>query len=156
MPRGRRLGKYRLPWWECNAGSQVDQPRASALLLRGQTLEKVGLFDEQFPIIFNDVDLCYRLKRAGWAIWFTPAAEMIHECGSSLKQVERKMIMEGLRSFLRFYRKHYRGKIHPVWYGLAVVVLSVGYRVKYVVQIVREALQRFLMKDNLSVIVSGL
>ncbi len=126
FPRSKRFGKYRMSWWDYDDARTVDQPMASALMLRQAAVEQVGLFDEGFPIFFNDVDLCRRLWDAGWEIWFTPAAEMIHEGGASTRQVWRQMIRESHLGLMRYYRKHYRGRTCPVCYGAAMAVLHVG------------------------------
>lgn len=123
FPRSRRFGRYRMTWWGYDDERVVDQPMASALLLRREALDEVGLFDEDFPIYFNDVDLSKRLWDAGWETWFTPAASMTHVGGASTSQVRARMVVESHRSFLRFYAKHYRGTL-PGWqYRLAVVAL---------------------------------
>ncbi|MBM3500566.1 MAG: glycosyltransferase family 2 protein, partial [Armatimonadetes bacterium] len=94
FPHSRRFGAYRMSWWAHDDERRVDQPMASALLIRAAALEAVGLFDEDFPIFFNDVDLCRRLLDAGWEVWFTPRAEVIHHVGASTRQVRRAMIAE--------------------------------------------------------------
>jgi len=126
FPRSRRFGKYRMTWWDYNDARPVDQPMASALLLRGDVLKPGRLFDEQFPMFFNDVDLCRRLWDVGWEVWFTPEAEMTHLGGASTRQVRREMVIESHRSFLAYYRKHYWRKINPVAYGAAVLLLQAG------------------------------
>ncbi len=68
FPRSRRFGRYRMTWWDYDDERPVDQPMASAILVRGAALNEVGEMDEQFPIFFNDVDLCKRLRDAGWEI----------------------------------------------------------------------------------------
>ena len=94
---------------------------ASALALRRRALDEVGLFDEGFPLYFNDVDLCYRLREAGWKIVFEPAAQVIHYYGrSSTWRVRPAAIVESHRSLLRFYRKHYRGSISCFGYLLVM------------------------------------
>jgi GT2 family glycosyltransferase len=128
--RNRVFGKYRMSWWDYDDARRVDQPMASALLVRGEALAQIGLFDEQFPMFFNDVDLCRRLWDAGWEVWFTPVAEMTHLGGASTRQVRREMIVESHRSFLAYYRKHLRGKANPVAYALAVALLRVGLAVR--------------------------
>ena len=114
LPRSRRFGKYRMTWWGYDDERTVDQPMASALMLRASALEEIGLFDESFPIFFNDVDLCKRLWEAGWQVWFTPEASMTHYGGASTSQTPRRMIVESHSSFLRFYALHYRGAL-PGW-----------------------------------------
>lgn len=127
FPRSRRFGKYRMTWWDYDDERPVPQPMASAFLVRRAALEQVGGMDEQFPIFFNDVDLCKRLWDAGWEIWYTPRASMVHVGGASTSQVRRRMIDESHRSFIRFYRKHYAGRI-PAWqYLSALALLRVGH-----------------------------
>ncbi len=126
FPGSPRWGKYRMTWWNYADEREVDQPMASCLMLRRQTLDEVGRFDPQFPIFFGDVDLCLRIKQAGWEIWFTPEAQMMHYGGASTRQVRRAMIVESHESFVRFYEKHYRGKV-PGWkYSLALGLLALG------------------------------
>jgi len=123
FPKSKRFGKYRMSWWDYDESRPVDQPMASALMIRQEALAQVGTFDESFPIFFNDVDLCRRLWDAGWEVWFTTEAEMIHEGGASTRQVRRRMIRESHRSMVNYYRKHYRGKVCPLAYLAAVATL---------------------------------
>jgi len=126
FPCSRRFGKYRMTWWDYGEARPVDQPMASALLLRQEALDEVGLFDGQFPIFFNDVDLCSRLWETGWEVWYDPQATMTHHEGASTSQVRREMIAESHRSFLRYYRKHYRGRVNLLAYWTAVTILTIG------------------------------
>lgn len=126
FPRHRTFGKYRMGWWNYDDVREVDQPMASCLMLRRRAIEQVGVMDEQFPIFFNDVDLCYRLKQWGWKIYFLPDAVVIHHGGQSTRQVRRDMIVESHRAMLRFYRKHYRGKVNRLLYAAAVTSIGVG------------------------------
>jgi hypothetical protein len=126
LPRSRVFGQYRMTWWDYAEARPVDQPMASALLVRGEALAQVGLFDEQFPMFFNDVDLCRRLWDAGWEVWLEPGAEMIHHGGAATRLVRREMIIESHRSFLLYYAKHYRGRLHPLTYALTTGLLRLG------------------------------
>ena len=132
FPRSKRFGKYRMSWWDYGDERMVDQPMASALMLRDEALGEVGLFDENFRIFFNDVDLCRRLWDEGWEVWFTPEVEMIHEGGASTGQVWGDMIVESHRSMMRYYRKHYRGKALGPAYGLAMAALGAGMYVRLI------------------------
>lgn len=120
FPRSELFGRYRLTFWDHQSRRICDQPMASALALRRAALEQIGLFDEEFPLYFNDVDLCYRLRQAGWRIVFEPKAKVLHHHGSSTWQVRPNAILESHRSLIRFYRKHYRGRIG--WLGYWTVI----------------------------------
>lgn len=94
----------------------VPQPAASCLLLRRADLEPEQVFDEAYPIYFNDVRLAKRLADAGRLLWMTPAATVVHERGSSTRLMEPAM-----RS-----RHHLAGLVRYVadtqpWYRLLVL-----------------------------------
>ncbi len=57
---------------------QIDWARGSALLARKDVLDKIGGFDENFFMYLEDTDLCRRIWRAGYEVWYVPSAEMIH------------------------------------------------------------------------------
>jgi GT2 family glycosyltransferase len=122
-PGNERLGAYRMTYWGHNSCRDVDQPMASALAFRRRALDEVGLFDESFPLYFNDVDLCYRLREAGWRILFDPAAKVLHHHGQSTWQVRPTAVLESHRGLIRFYRKHYRGKV-SWWAYWSVLALA--------------------------------
>lgn len=120
FPRSPLFGRYRMTFWNYETVREVDQPMASALMLRRAALDQVGLFDEQFPMFFNDVDLCWRLKAAGRKIYLVPEAEVVHKVGASTRQVRPRMVRASHQGLLAFYRKHYRERVSPPVYGITV------------------------------------
>jgi GT2 family glycosyltransferase len=114
-PGSKLLGAYRMTYWGHDSRRDVEQPMASALAFRRRALDEVGLFDESFPLYFNDVDLCYRLHKAGWRLVFEPEAKVLHHHGQSTWQVRPAAVLDSHRSLIRFYRKHYRGRVS--WWG---------------------------------------
>jgi GT2 family glycosyltransferase len=92
---------------------QWDQPRevdyviGAALALRRQMLDDIGLLDEDFFLYFEDVDLCYRARTAGYTVLYQPAATAVHvESATTIKNSPAY-----LRRFhtgrWRFLLKHY-------------------------------------------------
>jgi len=79
---------------------------ASCFLARRRALEAVGGFDESFFLYEEDVDLCLRVRAAGWRVVYTPTAEVVHHLGRSMDQAPGLARLEYHRSHLRFYRKH--------------------------------------------------
>ena len=57
---------------------------AACMAIRADVFRKIGGFDEAMPLAFNDVDLCLRLRAAGWRIIWTPMAELVHHESASL------------------------------------------------------------------------
>jgi GT2 family glycosyltransferase len=62
---------------------ESDYVTGSAMLFRRAALERVGLFDERFFLVWEDVDLCLRMRDAGWLCGATPAATVLHGRGTS-------------------------------------------------------------------------
>lgn len=101
------FGSYKMLDFNHDELREVDQPEGACLLLRRQVIEEVGVLDEGFFMLFEEVDWCYRIKEAGWQIWFDPAARVIHHYGQSIKQVKARMILSSHRGLYRFWSKHY-------------------------------------------------
>jgi O-antigen biosynthesis protein len=57
---------------------------AACMAIRADVFRRLGGFDENMPLAYNDVDLCLRLRSAGWRIIWTPAAELVHRESASL------------------------------------------------------------------------
>lgn len=55
----------------------------------------------------EEVDWCYRIKKAGWEVWYLPAVRVIHHRGGSSRQRKTDMEAELYRSRVLFFRKHY-------------------------------------------------
>jgi GT2 family glycosyltransferase len=139
-PAGSALAGYQPR--ELPAGpATVEQPMTSCLLLRGQALQEVGTFDETFPVFFNDVDLCWRLREAGWEIWFVPEAQVVHHGGASTRQVRMAMLWESHRGLHRYYHKHYRTRLSAPVYGLVIAAIYVGAVVRSIPLWLRQALR---------------
>lgn len=92
-----------------NDERKVDQPSGACLLVRREMWDEIGPLDERFFMYFEEVDFCYRAKKAGWRIRFTPAAQVVHYGGESTRQNLDVRIVNLRVSLLRFFRKHYPG-----------------------------------------------
>ena len=83
--------------------AEVDWLSGSALLVRREAADAVGLFDEDFFMFSEEVDWMTRFRRAGWKVLFYPDAEVVHVGGASHGG---RMYVENLRGHLRFFAKH--------------------------------------------------
>ncbi|MBI3932143.1 MAG: glycosyltransferase family 2 protein [Acidobacteria bacterium] len=83
-----------------------DWVSGSCFLARRGALEAVGGFDEGYFLYEEDVDLCVRVRGAGWRVAYEPAAEVVHHLGRSMETSPSRARLEYHRSHLRYYRKH--------------------------------------------------
>ena len=127
FPRSRRFGRYMMTWWGYDDDRPVEQHMASAFMVRAEVLKQVGLFDEDFPMFFNDVDLCRRIWDAGWEIWFTPSVEIVHLHGGTTRLVRSSMLSQSRQGFLHYYEKHYRSRLFPPTYWLVTGLIRFAY-----------------------------
>jgi len=77
---GRIAANLDLGWSATRACSAVT---GACMLIRRAAFEAVNGFDDDLPVVFNDVDFCLRLWRAGWRVLMTPLAELRHDEGGS-------------------------------------------------------------------------
>lgn len=84
---------------------EVDQPMAAAMMTRRKALDEVGMFDPDFPLFMEDVDLCERIKKGGWKIYYLPDASVIHHAGGSTGQDWQRSQRQFVRSLVLYFRK---------------------------------------------------
>ena len=122
--RSRYFGFYRYGSWNMKTAREIEQPMTSSLLVRRNAIEKSGgLFDEQFPIFFNDVDLCFRLQQHNFPIWFVPTSRVKHWGGASTNQNKPAMIAESHRAMEAFYVKHWKFEYSELVYHATIALI---------------------------------
>ncbi|HVB06885.1 MAG TPA: glycosyltransferase family 2 protein [Acidimicrobiales bacterium] len=100
---------YRLAEADPGSGREVDWVSGAFLLLRRVAFESVGGFDERYFMYVEDLDLCWRLGRAGWKVRYAPEAVIVHEQGQSAARHPLRMLAAHHRSTWRFECRHARG-----------------------------------------------
>lgn len=118
----RFFGREWMVWWDRDSERVVDVVSGMFMLVRCEAVEQVGPMDEDYFLLFEETDWCYRFHRAGWKNAFWPGARIMHVHGGSqsIKQVNVKMMVQFRKSMLIFFRKH---RSYPV-YLLARLILS--------------------------------
>ncbi|MCZ7570661.1 MAG: glycosyltransferase family 2 protein [Ardenticatenaceae bacterium] len=104
-----RLGNLVWAGYPCHAHGRrvksVDWLSSACLLLRRQALAQVGLLDEEYFIYGDEADLQYRLKQAGWKVYYLPNVTTIHYGGRSMNRWRRRKMV--YRGKMLFYQKNY-------------------------------------------------
>ncbi|MBT4484903.1 MAG: glycosyltransferase, partial [Candidatus Latescibacteria bacterium] len=119
FPKSKTFGAYNLTYLDPDSLTEVDAISGSFMMLRKEVLDDVGFLDEDFFMYGEDLDLCYRIKQAGWKIFYVPFTEIIHFKGESTKTVPTlKSIRDFYTAMHIFVDKHYNSrtkKFLPQW-----------------------------------------
>ncbi len=116
---------------------EVDALMGAFMLMPKAVLEEVELFDEDFFMYGEDIDLCYRIKSAGYKIVYYPEKYIIHYKGGSSKKRRTKVIYDFHQAMWIFYKKHYYKK-----YNLGITLLVwTGIWSKYLLELTKNSLR---------------
>jgi N-acetylglucosaminyl-diphospho-decaprenol L-rhamnosyltransferase len=127
--------RYRLLGDEQHRARNADWVSGAGFLVRRDAYEAVAGFDEAYFMYVEDVDLCWRLHRAGWGILYEPSARAVHEQGRSTSREPYRMLAAHHRSILRFAARSTKGRRRLL---LPAVAVALGAR------FVLASLERFL------------
>ncbi|MBN2020384.1 MAG: glycosyltransferase family 2 protein [Sedimentisphaerales bacterium] len=106
FPRSRFFGRESMTWWDYDTVRAVDVIKGCFMLVRRQAIEQAGVMDQRFFMYCEETEWCFRLKKAGWQIFYTPDAEIIHIHGASTERADGVMYLQQRGSRLLFMRKH--------------------------------------------------
>ena len=87
----------------CLRASSIPQVVGSDV---GQTLAQVGSFDERYFMYCEEIDLCRRIKTAGWTIYCLPEARIVHLVAQSTRQFRDRMFVALWRSRFLMFEEH--------------------------------------------------
>ena len=99
------LDRYKMRTFGWDREHCVEVLGGGTLMTRRSVLEQLGGWDERFFMFFEDVDLCHRIRRAGYRTVFLPDAEVVHYGGRSARQAPGREMMV-LRSMFAYFDKH--------------------------------------------------
>lgn len=136
FPARPRFNGYQLGYLDPDQDYPVDCLVGAFMLLRRETIEQVGGLDEAFFMYGEDLDWCFRIKEAGWGIYYYPRTSIVHLKGGSARRRPFKIVYEFHRAMILFHRKHYSKRYNSMING--AVYAGVG--VKFVLSLVRNAL----------------
>jgi len=83
----------------------VDWVGGMFMMVKRQAFADIGGFDEKFFLYYEDVDLCARFKKAGWAVKYDPRAEVVHDARRT-SHTNLRYLKWHLSSMLRYFIKH--------------------------------------------------
>jgi hypothetical protein len=109
FPKSRLFARYNLTYLDENKTYEVDAVSGSFMMMKKDVYEKVGGFDEDFFMYGEDLDLSYRIQKAGYKVFYVHETQIIHYKGESTKRSsldETKVFYDAMHLFVK---KHLSG-----------------------------------------------
>ncbi|MEO5500231.1 MAG: glycosyltransferase, partial [Ginsengibacter sp.] len=126
FPHSRIFSKYHLGYLDNNLNHQVDVLAGAFIMVPRKIIEKVGGFDEGFFMYGEDVDLSYRIQKAGFKNYYFAESTIIHFKGESTKKGSLNYVKMFYSAMSIFVKKHYGDK--RAWLFNFFIQFAIGVR----------------------------
>lgn len=107
FPKSKTFGKYHLGYLDKDKLHEVDVLSGAFMLLRKTALDKTGLLDEDYFMYGEDIDLSYRIQKAGFKNYYYPDTKIIHYKGESTRKSSVNYVLVFYRAMVIFAKKHF-------------------------------------------------
>lgn len=84
---------------------ETDQVSGACLMLPHRVMDQVGMLDEEFFMFYEEIEWCWRIRKAGWKVVYLPEAQVVHHWMGSVRQQSEAMTARLFQSALIYYRK---------------------------------------------------
>lgn len=109
FPRSRFFAKYNLGYINENQIAEIDSVCGAFMFIPRKVIEDTGYFDEDYFMYGEDIDLCYRIKKNGYKIYYYPEVTTIHLKGSSTRKTNLSYVNNFYGAMSIFIKKNFRG-----------------------------------------------
>jgi hypothetical protein len=152
FPGSRTFGKYNLTYLDENSTYEVDAIVGAFMLIKRDVYEKVNGFDEDYFMYGEDLDLCFRIKKAGFKIYYYPDTSIIHYKGESTKKSSISYVNNFYGAMQVFVKKNLN---RSFWLMNLLIRMTIFYRaaISYVIRFFRNSYPVLL---DLAFIVAGM
>ena len=106
FPKSRTFGRYYMRYLNENEVNRIEIMSGAFMFLRRDALDKAGLLDEDFFMYGEDIDLSYRILKAGYNNYFLPS-RILHYKGESTVKSSYRYVHTFYRAMELFFNKHY-------------------------------------------------
>ena len=110
FPKSRRFGKYHLGYLSSESVHEVEILSGAFMLMRMEALEKTGYLDEDFFMYGEDIDMSWRIIKAGYKNYYFPETRIIHYKGESTKKSSVNYVFVFYNAMVIFAKKHFSDK----------------------------------------------
>ncbi len=107
FPKSKVFSKYHLGYLDENKNNEVDVLAGAFMMIKKEVLDKTGGFDEVFFMYGEDVDLSYRIQKAGYKNYYFADSSIVHFKGESTRKGSMNYVRMFYNAMSIFVRKHY-------------------------------------------------
>lgn len=119
FPKSKKFGTYHLGFLDEHQIHEIDVLSGAFMLMRAETLDKVGLLDEAFFMYGEDIDLSYRIQQGGYSNVYFPETKIIHYKGESTKKGSLNYVFVFYNAMVIFAKKHFSARYARI-FSLAI------------------------------------
>lgn len=139
FPKSKIFNRYHLGYMDEHQNHVVDVLAGAFMMIRKEVLDKTGAFDEVFFMYGEDVDLSYRIQKAGYHNYYFAESSIVHFKGESTRKGSLNYVKMFYQAMSIFVHKHYKSQkiglfnflIHAaIWFR--AVISSVGNFIKWI------------------------
>jgi GT2 family glycosyltransferase len=123
FPKSRKFNKYYMGYLDKDKTNPVDILTGAFMFIRKEALDKAGQLDESFFMYGEDIDLSYRLIKAGFKNYYYPEVTIIHYKGQSTKKGNINYVINFYRAMLIFLMKHFTENGRKVYFTLIKIAI---------------------------------
>ena len=137
FPKSPVFGKYHLGFLNENNIHQVDVLAGAFMMIRKSVLDEIGLLDEKFFMYGEDIDLSYRIVKAGYKNYYYPETTIIHYKGESTKKGSLNYVKMFYNAMKIFAQKHFSGTRA----GLFILLINIAITARAVLSVFARTLK---------------
>ncbi len=134
FPKSYLFAQYHQGFKDMTTPHEIDSPSGAFFMVRRTVIDSVGLLDEAFYMYGEDLDWSYRMKQAGWKIYYYPAVSVLHRKKQSGRDSDDPSLRRKTETYFYdtmklFYKKHYQHRYG--WLVANLVQLGIRLRVSF-------------------------
>jgi N-acetylglucosaminyl-diphospho-decaprenol L-rhamnosyltransferase len=103
----------------------IDWICGAAMMIRPAVFDRIGGFDENYFLYFEETDFCNRARQAGYATWYVPESRVMHIMGQSTKVTDEKAVLQRFPAYWFQSRRRYFAVTFGVVHAMVIDLVAV-------------------------------
>jgi GT2 family glycosyltransferase len=121
----RLLQRWTVAWPMIQLPQPIDWICGAAMMIRPAVFDRIGGFDENYFLYFEETDFCNRARQAGYATWYVPESRVMHIMGQSTKVTDEKAVLQRFPAYWFQSRRRYFAVTFGVVHAMVIDLVAV-------------------------------